>query len=72
MEMIGFPDAARDQVFKLASINLCPNISGQITTTLMMNPPTESEPSYELYNKVRSWTCGWCGYLPTIFYFALQ
>lgn len=54
MEITGFPDAAKDQVFKLASINLCPNISGQITTTLMMNPPKESEPSYELYIKVRN------------------
>ena len=51
MEMCGFPDAAKDQIFKLASINLCPNISGQITTTLMMNPPKIGEPSYELYIK---------------------
>ncbi len=52
MEMIGFPDAAMEQVYKLACINLCPNISGQIATCLMMNPPREGEPSYELYMKV--------------------
>mmetsp|Transcript_11295 Transcript_11295/g.29411 ORF Transcript_11295/g.29411 Transcript_11295/m.29411 type:complete len:525 (+) Transcript_11295:40-1614(+) len=54
MEMTGFPDAARDQIFKLASINLCPNISGQIATSLMMNPPREGEPSYELYMKEKT------------------
>jgi alanine transaminase len=39
MEVTGFPALVRDQILKLASINLCPNLSGQICCTLMMNPP---------------------------------
>ena len=54
MEVTGFPEAVTEQILKLASINLCPNLSGQICCALMMNPPLEGEPSYELYNKVQS------------------
>lgn len=53
MEITGFPDDVREQILKLASINLCPNVSGQICCALMMNPPEEGEPSYELYVQER-------------------
>lgn len=53
MEVTGFPEAIKEQIMKLASINLCPNLSGQICCALMMNPPAEGEPSYDLYIKVR-------------------
>jgi len=49
MEVTGFPQEVKDQIMKLASINLCPNLSGQICCTLMMNPPQPGEPSYPLY-----------------------
>lgn len=39
MEVTGFPEPVKDQILKLASINLCPNLSGQICCALMMNPP---------------------------------
>ncbi len=52
MEVTGFPEAVSEQILKLASINLCPNLSGQICCALMMNPPQQGEPSYELYSKV--------------------
>ncbi len=52
MEVTGFPESVMEQIHKLASINLCPNLSGQICCALMMNPPQEGEPSFELYNKV--------------------
>lgn len=38
-QVTGFPAAVTDQIQKLASINLCPNLSGQICCALMMNPP---------------------------------
>jgi hypothetical protein len=41
-QVTGFPAAVKDQILKLASINLCPNLSGQICCTLMMNPPQVS------------------------------
>jgi hypothetical protein len=52
MEVTGLPHAIKEQIMKLASINLCPNLSGQICCALMMNPPMEGEPSYELYAQV--------------------
>jgi alanine transaminase len=52
MAVTGFPETVTEQILKLASINLCPNISGQICCALMMNPPQEGEPSFELYEKV--------------------
>ena len=54
MEVTGFPEPVKDQILKLASINLCPNISGQICCALMMNPPQEGEPSFDLYTEERS------------------
>jgi alanine transaminase len=53
MEVVNFPSDVHDQVLKLASINLCPNVSGQICCTLMMTPPEPGQPSYELYVQVR-------------------
>ena len=62
MEVTGFPPEVNQQILKLASINLCPNLSGQICCALMMNPPQEGDPSFALYDKVRprgAWTdCG--------------
>ncbi|KAJ1400484.1 hypothetical protein B484DRAFT_471169 [Ochromonadaceae sp. CCMP2298] len=33
----------------VASINLCPNVPGQVSVGLMVNPPRLGEPSYALY-----------------------
>jgi hypothetical protein len=43
--------APHPQILKLASINLCPNVSGQICCTLMMTPPEPGEPSHELVRR---------------------
>lgn len=53
MECVNFPQAVKDQLYKLSSINLCPNLNGQITAALMMSPPQEGDPSYELYTEER-------------------
>ena len=39
MEVTGFPKDVKDQLYKIASVNLCSNISGQILMSLVMNPP---------------------------------
>ena len=39
---------------KLASISLCSNTVGQITTGLMVNPPQLSDASYEVYMKEKN------------------
>lgn len=54
MELVGFPQEVRDIIFKLASINLCPVVSGQALVELMINPPKKGDPSYELYQKETS------------------
>jgi alanine transaminase len=43
-----------EQLYKMASIALCPNIDGQLTCDLMVRPPFEGEPSYEQYNKEKT------------------
>jgi hypothetical protein len=42
MEVTGFSPEVREQFYKLASVNLCSNISGQILASLVMNPPKVS------------------------------
>jgi len=54
MELIGnWDQGVLDAILKLCSIALCPNLAGQVTTSLVMDPPTEGEPSYELYASER-------------------
>lgn len=51
MELTGFAQEVKDTIFKLASINLCPVVSGQALVELMINPPQKGDPSYEQYLK---------------------
>lgn len=53
MECVNFPRAVKEQLYKLASINLCPNLNGQVCMALMMKPPVEGDPSYPLYAQER-------------------
>ena len=39
MEVSGLNADVKGQIYKMASINLCSNISGQILMSLVMNPP---------------------------------
>lgn len=58
MEVINFPSDVHDQILKMASINLCPNVSGQICCTLMMTPPAPEQPSHQLYVQERDAVLG--------------
>lgn len=51
MEVVGFDADVLDELYKLCSIELCPVVTGQIVTDLMVNPPKKGEPSYELYEQ---------------------
>lgn len=51
IELAGFSKEVKEIIFKLASINLCPVVTGQMLVELMVNPPKKGSPSYELYNK---------------------
>ena len=41
-------------LYKLASISLCSNTHGQLSVGLMVQPPTEGQPSHALYTEEKS------------------
>lgn len=47
MELVGFSHDIRQVVLKLASISLCPVVTGQALVDLMVCPPQKGEASYE-------------------------
>ncbi|KAI9301142.1 pyridoxal phosphate-dependent transferase [Cunninghamella echinulata] len=50
-ECINLEQSVLDQIYKLASVNLCPNIHGQILVDLMCHPPQPNDPSYTTYQQ---------------------
>jgi alanine transaminase len=50
-ELEGFLPDVREQIYKFVSIMLCPPVIGQCLVELMVNPPREGDPSYELYQE---------------------
>lgn len=48
-ECTNIDNAVLDQLYKMASINLCPNVHGQIMVDLMTNPPVKGDESYPQY-----------------------
>lgn len=46
MEVTGLPADVMEQLYKLASVTLCSNVSGQILTSLIMCPPQPGEEAY--------------------------
>eukprot|EP00873_Tetraselmis_striata_P001310 jgi/Tetstr1/421574/TSEL_012518.t1 len=49
VEMVNIHQGAVDEVYKIASINLSPNVPGQVAMSLMVNPPKPGMPSYEAF-----------------------
>ncbi|CAH1762162.1 13787_t:CDS:10, partial [Entrophospora sp. SA101] len=50
-ECTGINKNVIDQLYKVASISLCPNVSGQIMVDLMVNPPKIGDESYPTYKQ---------------------
>ncbi|XP_066399477.1 alanine aminotransferase 2-like [Miscanthus floridulus] len=50
MEVTGFADDVKDQICKVASLTICPNIAGQILISLAMDPPKLGDESFELFD----------------------
>jgi alanine transaminase len=50
-ELIGFDEEVKAQIYKFISIMLCPPVVGQCLVQMMVNPPKQGDPSFELYNK---------------------
>ncbi|KNC21531.1 hypothetical protein FF38_11183 [Lucilia cuprina] len=53
MEVVGFPEDILEEIYKMACVELCPPVTGQILTELMVNPPAEGDESYKLYKEER-------------------
>ena len=51
MELHNIDAGVRDELYKLASVRLCPNVDGQMMVSLMTNPPVEGDASYVQYRK---------------------
>lgn len=49
MELTGFDAEVEDHIYKLASISLCPVVTGQVLTELMVHPPAPGGDSYETF-----------------------
>ena len=49
MEMHNIDAAVVDEMYKIASINLCPNVPGQVALGLMVNPPKPGDVSYRQF-----------------------
>ncbi|KAL3673308.1 hypothetical protein V7S43_001025 [Phytophthora oleae] len=56
MELVNIDDGAKDQFYKLMSVNLCSNIEGQLMVGMMANPPQPGDASYERYAAQRDGT----------------
>eukprot|EP00798_Chlamydomonas_sp_ICE-L_P015020 gene15020-21092_t len=54
VEMTNIHPGAVEEVYKCASINLSPNTIGQISMSILVNPPVPGDESYELYMKEKS------------------
>jgi glutamate--glyoxylate aminotransferase len=49
MELVNFDPRTIDEIYKIGSINLSPNIPGQIALGLMCNPPRPGDYSYKSF-----------------------
>lgn len=50
-ELMNIMDDTIAELYKVVSINLCPNTIGQVAMSLLVNPPKEGDESYESYRK---------------------
>lgn len=48
MELTNIDKGVSEQIYKLASIGLCPNLVGQVVVDVMVNPPKPGDESYDL------------------------
>lgn len=51
MELHNFDPEVVDEIYKVASINLSPNVPGQVALGLMVNNPKVTDPSYKQWKK---------------------
>ncbi len=54
MELHNMDSRVVDEIYKIASINLCPNVPGQVALGLMVNPPKPGDFSYNQFISEKS------------------
>lgn len=57
-EFVNLHPKTVEELYKVASINLCPNLNGQVSMSLMMNPPQPGDESYPQYKAEREEVIG--------------
>ena len=50
-ECVNLDGQVLEQIYKMASVSLCPNLHGQILVDLMCDPPQQGDASYESYTR---------------------
>ncbi|KEZ39472.1 putative alanine aminotransferase, mitochondrial [Scedosporium apiospermum] len=50
-ELVGFDPKVEAEIYKFVSITLCAPVLGQCLVEVMVNPPKQGDPSFELYDK---------------------
>ncbi|KZT59265.1 PLP-dependent transferase [Calocera cornea HHB12733] len=50
-ELLNFPAEVTAQIYKMASVGLCPPVQGQIAVDCLVRPPKPGDESYPLYEK---------------------
>jgi len=53
-ELTNIDPEVKTQIYKMLSVNLCPNITGQITLDLLVAPPRPGDPSFPQYQEEKS------------------
>ncbi|WBW75451.1 alanine aminotransferase Alt1 [Schizosaccharomyces osmophilus] len=51
IDIINVPSFVKEQILKLATIDICAPVTGQLLVDLLVRPPKVGEPSYELYSQ---------------------
>ncbi|CAI5508499.1 unnamed protein product [Closterium sp. Naga37s-1] len=54
MEIFNIDEGVSQELYKMSSISLCPNLCGQLMVGLMVNPPAPGNASYEEFTEERS------------------
>ncbi|KAI9283205.1 pyridoxal phosphate-dependent transferase [Sporodiniella umbellata] len=50
-ECVNLDSKVLEEIYKMASVSLCPNLHGQILVDLMCNPPRSGDSSYDQYKQ---------------------
>lgn len=54
VELLNIDEDVMAQMYKLASINLSPNVPGQVAMSVLVQPPVPGDESYELWESERT------------------